>query len=75
MTQELKASASVAPPPEHFNFAQFLLERNSQRAERPAFMDDAGTLTYGRLDQRVRSMAACLRSLGLRLEERVLLLM
>jgi benzoate-CoA ligase len=75
MTQELKASANVAPPPEHFNFAQFLLERNSPHADRTAFIDDAGTLTYGSLDQRVRSMAAGLRSLGLRREERVLLLM
>ncbi len=75
MTIELKEDASVAPPPEHFNFAHFLLELNSQRAERPAFIDDRGTLTYGVLDQRVRSLAAGLRSLGIRREERVLLLM
>jgi benzoate-CoA ligase len=65
----------VAPPPEQFNFAQFLLERNAAHPERPAFIDDHGTLTYGTLTQRVRSMAAGLRSLGLRREERVLLLM
>ena len=65
----------VAPPPEQFNFAHFLLERNAAHPERPAFIDDHGTLTYGTLTQRVRSMAAGLRSLGLRREERVLLLM
>ena len=68
-------TTTVAAPPEHFNFAQFLLERNAGRGERPAFIDDAGTLTYGELSQRVRSLAAGLRSLGLRREERVLLLM
>ena len=65
----------VAPPPEQFNFAQFLLERNAAHPERPAFIDDHGMLTYGTLSQRVRSLAAGLRSLGLRREERVLLLM
>ena len=66
---------AVAAPPEQFNFAQFLLERNAGRGERPAFIDDNGTLTYGALSERVRSLAAGLRSLGLRREERVLLLM
>ena len=65
----------VAAPPEQFNFAQFLLERNADRASRPAFIDDQGTLSYGDLSRRVRSMAAGLRSLGLKREERVLLLM
>ncbi len=65
----------VAAPPEQFNFAQFLLERNAERGDRPAFIDDEGTLTYGNLSQRVRSLAAGLRGLGLKREERVLLLM
>ena len=68
-------SHTVAPPPEQFNFAQFLLERNAAHPERPAFIDDHGTLTYGVLSERVRSLAAGLRSLGIRREERVLLLM
>jgi benzoate-CoA ligase len=68
-------TSSVAAPSEQFNFAQFLLERNAAHGERPAFIDDSGTLTYGELDQRVRNLAAGLRSLGLRREERVLLLM
>lgn len=75
MTTNYNTTQDVAAPPEQFNFAQFLLERNADRADRPAFMDDQGTLTYGGLSQRVRSMATGLRSLGLKREERVLLLM
>ena len=68
-------TTTVEAPPDQFNFAQFLLERNAGHPERPAFIDDHGTLTYGELSQRVRSLAAGLRSLGIRREERVLLLM
>jgi benzoate-CoA ligase len=75
MTTNPNTTQDVSAPPEQFNFAQFLLERNADRADRPAFIDDQGTLTYGDLSQRVRSMAAGLRSLGLKREERVLLLM
>ena len=75
MTTNHNTTQDVAAPPEQFNFAQFLLERNADHADRPAFIDDQGTLTYGDLSQRVRSMAAGLRSLGLKREERVLLLM
>src|SRR5574337_1926178 len=65
----------VPAPPERFNFAQHLLERNAARATKAAFVDDLSMLSYGALDQRVRQMAAGLRALGLRREERVLLLM
>jgi benzoate-CoA ligase len=68
-------TTTVQAPPEQFNFAEFLLQRNAAHPERPAFVDDHGTLSYGELSQRVRSLAAGLRSLGLRREERVLLLM
>ena len=67
--------AGVAPPPEQFNFAQHLLARNAQRPARSAFVDDLGVLTYGALDERVRRLAAGLRALGVKREERVLLLM
>ncbi|UCH15941.1 MAG: benzoate-CoA ligase family protein [Burkholderiales bacterium] len=66
---------TVPPPPETFNFAQHLLALNAGRAEKAAYVDDVGTLTYGQLDERVRRLAAGLRGLGLRREERVLLLM
>jgi benzoate-CoA ligase len=73
MTQT--AIDAVTPPGERFNFAQHLLGVNSGRAGKAAFIDDAGVLEYGALDERVRRMAAALRSLGLKREERVLLLM
>ncbi len=69
------ATPAVAPPPERFNFAQHLLALNEGRAAKAAFVDDSGTLTYGQLQDRVRRVAAGLRSLGIRREERVLLLM
>ena len=65
----------VAPPPGRFNFAQHLLDINAGRADKAAFVDDGGALTYGALAERVRRMAAGLRGLGIRREERVLLLM
>ena len=59
----------------NFNFAQHLLDNNTQRLDKAAFIDDLGSLSYGELDQRVRRMASGLLALGLRREERVLLLM
>jgi len=68
-------TAGVSELPESFNFAQHLLAANVGRATKAAFIDDVGTLSYGELAERVRRMAAGLRSLGLKREERVLLLM
>ncbi len=67
--------ADVAPPADLFNIAQHLLQLNAGRAAKTAFIDDAGTLAYGALDERVRRLAAGLRALGIKREERVLLLM
>ena len=75
MNAQAPALPDVSPPPERFNFAQHLLERNAGRAGKTAFIDDLGSLDYGALAQRVRQMAAGLRALGMRREERVLLLM
>ena len=66
---------AVAAPPDLFNFAQHLLGVNAARADKAAFIDDAGTLSYGELADRVKRLAAGLRALGLKREERVLLLM
>ncbi len=66
---------AVTPPPERFNFAQHLLALNEGRASKAAFIDDTGPLSYGQLQERVRRVAAGLRALGIRREERVLLLM
>jgi benzoate-CoA ligase len=57
---------AVAAPPTRFN---------AGRASKAAFIDDVGTLSFGELALRVRRMAAGLRALGLKREERVLLLM
>ncbi|MFM1906657.1 MAG: hypothetical protein RLZZ591_334 [Pseudomonadota bacterium] len=67
--------ASVTPPGERFNIAQHLLQVNAARPNKAAFVDDLGTLSYSALEERVRRMAASLRALGLKREERVLLLM
>ena len=58
-----------------YNFAAHLLEINLARAGRTAYVDDYGSLSYGQLDEQVRRMAGLLAGLGLRQEERVLLLM
>ncbi|WP_066266234.1 benzoate-CoA ligase family protein [Hydrogenophaga palleronii] len=68
-------TTTVAAPPERFNFARHLLDVNAQRANKTALIDDQGTLTYGQLDDQVRRFSAALTALGLRREERVLLLM
>ena len=67
--------SAVEPPPEAFNFAAHLLHANAGRPGKPAFIDDAGTVTYGELDDRVRRFAAALKARGVRREERVLILM
>jgi benzoate-CoA ligase len=69
------AEPAVSAPPAQFNFAQHLIECNAARAGKAAFIDDLGVLSYGELETRVRRFAAGLRALGLRREERVLLLM
>ncbi len=63
------------PPPAQFNFARHVLALNESRAAKLAYRDDERTLTYAELDQDVRRFAAALAALGLRREERVLLLM
>ncbi|MFM2341038.1 MAG: hypothetical protein RLZZ592_691, partial [Pseudomonadota bacterium] len=66
---------SVAAPGADFNFAQHLLALNAGRPDKAAFVDDLGTLTFRALDERVRRLASGLRGLGIKREERVLLLM
>ena len=66
---------TVTAPGDRFNFAQYLLELNVSRSAKAAFIDDHATLSYGELEDRVKRMAAGLLQLGLRREERVLLLM
>jgi len=61
--------------PQQFNFAQHILSLNAGRADKIAYIDDHGTLTYGELDRRVRSFAASLLARGIQPEQRVLLVM
>ena len=65
----------VAAPGADFNFARHLLALNAGRPDKAAFVDDLGTLTFRALDERVRRLASGLRGLGIKREERVLLLM
>jgi benzoate-CoA ligase len=65
----------LRPLPERFNFAQYLLACNTDRGSKTAFIDDAGTLSFGELGERVRRMAGALRAAGIKREERVLVLM
>ncbi len=58
-----------------YNFASHLLALNRSRGDRVAYLDDYGSLAYGQLDEQVRRLAGLLATLGLRREERVLLLM
>ena len=65
----------VEPPPEAFNFAAHLLQANSGRPDKAAFIDDDGAVTYGELENRARRFAAALRERGVKREERALILM
>lgn len=68
-------TTAIAPPPERFNFARHLMAINASRADKTALIDDAGTLSHGQLSEQVRRCSAALTALGLRREDRVLLLM
>ncbi len=62
-------------PPEILNFAEYLFATNRGRASKVAYIDDRSALCYGDLEDRARRFAAALLALGVRREERVLLLM
>ncbi len=65
----------TTPPPIEFNFAQYLMQANLHRPQKTALIDDAGGVSYGELMHKVQCFATGLRDLGLKREERVLLLM
>ncbi|HXD06863.1 MAG TPA: benzoate-CoA ligase family protein [Burkholderiaceae bacterium] len=75
MSRDESMAAGVAPVPQRFNFAQHLLALNARHGDRTAYIDDRGRLSYGALEDRVRRFAAVLRTMGVKREERVLLLM
>jgi len=65
----------LTAPGAQFNFAAHILAANASRAAKAAFIDDQGSLSYGQLDEQVRRTAAALLALGIRREERVMVLM
>jgi benzoate-CoA ligase len=73
------AEHSLSPPridiPREYNAAHDLIERNLQagRAGKIAVIDDRGSYTYAQLAERVNRFANVLGSLGVQMEQRVLL--
>ncbi|MBI3372690.1 MAG: benzoate-CoA ligase family protein [Betaproteobacteria bacterium] len=75
-----KADHSVNPPniaiPRDYNAAADLVERNlPARAGKLAYIDDAGQYTFADLSARVNRFGSGLLSLGLQMEQRVLIAM
>ncbi|UCH38922.1 MAG: benzoate-CoA ligase family protein [Gammaproteobacteria bacterium] len=66
---------NVAAPGEIFNYARYLLDLNQGRADKTAYIDEQGSLSYSELTDRARRLAGALTAAGIRREERVLLLM
>ena len=62
-------------PPARFNFAAHLIEGNAARGAKAAFVDDHGALSYAASVRELRASSPGLRALGIRREERVLVLM
>jgi benzoate-CoA ligase len=75
------ADHSSSPPritiPREYNAAVDLVERHiaAGRGDRIAFIDDAGSYSYATLARRVNQCANAWRRLGLRIEDRVALLL
>jgi len=73
------ADHSASPPrvdiPRDYNAAHDLIERNLRagRADKVAFIDDAGRTTFGELAERVNRFGSGLKRLGLEMEDRALL--
>ncbi len=74
---EPTAAAPVGPVPRDYNFAADVLKLNldAGRANKPAYIDARGSWTYGQLADRVARFGAALRGLGVRREERVLIVL
>ncbi len=64
-----------ARPPERYNFAATVFSFNAARADKPAYIDDAGSTSYAALEDRARRFASVLAEVGVRREERVLVVM
>jgi benzoate-CoA ligase len=79
MPQLSTADHSVSPPrvkvPRDYNAAHDLIQRNLQagRGAKAAFIDDAGSTTYGELAERANRFGNVLAGLGLEQESRIML--
>jgi len=75
MVAEAAAAEPVGAVPRDYNFAADVLHSNlaAGHANKPAYIDARGPLTYGQLADHVARFGAALRGLGIRREERVLL--
>ena len=71
----MTATRATAALPERFNFAQHLTTLIAGRSEKIAYIDNQGTLTYCALEDRIRRCAAALSAMGVRREERVMVMM
>src|SRR5271169_3642768 len=71
------AADPVGAVPRDYNFAADVLQSNlaAGRANKPAYIDARGVLTYGQLADRVARFGAALRGIGIKREERVLMAM
>lgn len=65
--------SAVETAPDRLNFAQHLIDLNRSRADKLAYIDDNGELSYAALEQGIRRFATVLTELGIGREERVLL--
>jgi benzoate-CoA ligase len=70
----VSSGADPGGVPETFNFARHLQEENAARGANLAYLDDREELTFQELALRVRQFGDALIKLGLRREERVLLI-
>ncbi len=61
--------------PVEMNYAAHLIQLNTHLANKAAYIDDRHTVSYGELAHRIARFAGLLKTLGIRREERVLLLM
>jgi benzoate-CoA ligase family protein len=61
--------------PRNYNFAADIIKRNldAGRANKPAFIDNRKSWTYGELADRIERFGYAIRSLGVRREERMLM--
>jgi benzoate-CoA ligase len=81
MPELSRADHRSSPPainiPRDYNAAYDLIQRNlaAGRADKVAFIDDAGRCTYAELDRRTSQFANLLREMGLEMEQRILLCM